>query len=52
MNNDKPDDNPLKDTDAAAIDLIRQKLDRLYAKPETNQSSSTNSNNISSSTIL
>jgi len=34
MNNDKPDDNPLKDTDAAAIDLIRQKLDRLYAKPE------------------
>jgi sortase A len=30
MNND----NPLNDSDAAAIELIRQKLDRLYAKTE------------------
>ncbi len=33
MNNDNSNDNPLKDTDAAAIDLIRQKLDRLYNTP-------------------
>ena len=33
MNNDKPDDNPASDPNAAAIDLIRQKLDKLYSKP-------------------
>lgn len=33
MNNDKPDDNQTSDPNAAAIDLIRQKLDKLYSKP-------------------
>jgi sortase A len=33
MNNDKPDDNLSSEPNAAAIDLIRQKLDQLYSKP-------------------
>ena len=34
MNNDNSGNNSTGDQDAAAIDLIRQKLDRLYAKTE------------------